>query len=228
MDRSNPSKIKAVILDYGEVLCYAPTAEEMGRMAAPFGMAPVPFRQLWDRDRLRYDRGDLSPEEYWSTLAKSAGAQLTPEQFAQLRQWDLEMWSHDNPTMVEWLRHIHSSGIRTALLSNMPHDMIRHVRQTFAWLDQFHHQTFSAEVGLVKPDPAIYEHSLRGVGVAASEALFVDDKERNVQGAQGVGIRAIQFRSVEQFAKDLKKLGFSILPNASRSNSAVSPVSRLV
>ena len=52
MDRSNPSKIKAVILDYGEVLCYPPTAEEMGRMAAPFGMAPVPFRKLWDRDRL--------------------------------------------------------------------------------------------------------------------------------------------------------------------------------
>ena len=228
MDRSNPSKIKAVILDYGEVLCYAPTAEEMGRMAAPFGMAPLPFRQLWDRDRLRYDRGDFSPEEYWSALAKSAGAQLTPEQFAQLRQWDLEMWSHDNPTMVEWLRHIHSSGIKTALLSNMPHDMVRQVRQTFAWLDQFDHQTFSAEVSLVKPDPGIYEHSLRGVGVAASEALFVDDKERNVQGAQAVGIRAIQFRSVEQFAEDLKKLGFSILPNASRSNSAPSPVSRPV
>jgi FMN phosphatase YigB (HAD superfamily) len=64
--------------------------------------------------------------------------------------------------------------------------------------------------------------------VAASEALFVDDKERNVQGAQAVGIRAIQFRSVEQFADDLKKVGFSILPNTSRSNSAVFPVSRLV
>jgi putative hydrolase of the HAD superfamily len=228
MDRSNPSKIKAVILDYGEVLCYAPTAEEMGRMAAPFGMAPVPFRQLWDWDRLRYDRGDVSPDEYWSALAKSAGVQLTPEQFGELCQWDLEMWSHDNPTMVQWLRHVHSSGMKTALLSNMPHDMIRHVRQKFAWLDQFDHQTFSAEVNLVKPDRAIYEHSLRGVGVAASEALFVDDKERNVQGAQAVGIRAIQFRSVEQFADDLKKLGFSILPNASRSNSTVSPVSRLV
>jgi putative hydrolase of the HAD superfamily len=224
MDCSNPSKIKAVILDYGEVLCYAPTAEEMGRMAAPFGMAEIPFRQLWDRDRLRYDRGDLSPDEYWSGLAKSAGAQLTPEQFAELCQWDLEMWTHDNPTMVEWLRQIHSSGMKTALLSNMPHDMVRHVRQKFAWLDQFDHQTFSAEVNLVKPDPAIYEHSLRGVGVAASEALFVDDKERNVQGARAVGISAIQFHSVEQFADDLKKLGFSILPNALRSNSAASPV----
>ena len=78
MDRSNPSKIKAVILDYGEVLCYPPSREEMGRMAAPFGMDPVPFRKLWDRDRLRYDRGDLSPEAYWSGLTKDAGTQLTP------------------------------------------------------------------------------------------------------------------------------------------------------
>ena len=112
MERSNPSKIKAVILDYGEVLCYAPTAEEMGRMAAPFGLEPVPFRQLWDRNRLLYDRGDLSPEAYWSALAKDADTQLTEEQLVQLRQWDLEMWAHDNPAMVEWLRQIHSSGVK--------------------------------------------------------------------------------------------------------------------
>jgi FMN phosphatase YigB (HAD superfamily) len=110
----------------------------------------------------------------------------------------------------------------------MPHDMIRHVRQKFDWLNQFDHQTFSAEVTLVKPDPEIYEHSLRGVGVAPSEALFVDDKEPNVLGARAVGMRAIQFRSVEQFAVDLGKLGFSILPHASRSNSAVSPVTGLI
>jgi putative hydrolase of the HAD superfamily len=212
MDRSNPSKIKAVILDYGEVLCYPPTAEEMGRMAAPFGMDPVPFRKLWDRDRLQYDRGDLSPEAYWSGVAKDTGAQLTPERVAQLRQWDLEMWGHDNPTMVAWLRQMHSSGVKTGLLSNMPHEMVRYVRQKFAWLDQFDHLTFSAEVSLIKPDAAIYEHSLRGVGVPASEALFVDDKEPNVQGARAVGIRAIRFRSVEQLTGDLKELGFPILP----------------
>jgi putative hydrolase of the HAD superfamily len=212
MDRSNPSKIKAVILDYGEVLCYPPSTEEMGRMAAPFGMDPVPFRKLWDRDRLRYDRGDLSPEAYWSGLTKDAGTQLTPEQIGQLRQWDLEMWGHDNPTMVEWLRQMHMSGVKTGLLSNMPHEMVRYVRQKFAWLDQFNHLTFSAEVSLIKPEAAIYEHSLRGVGVAASEALFLDDKEPNVQGARAVGIRAIRFLSVKQLSGELKELGFPILP----------------
>ena len=212
MDRSNPSKIKAVILDYGEVLCYPPTAEEMGRMAAPFGMAPVPFRKLWDRDRLRYDRGDLSPEAYWSTVAKETGTQLTAEQLAQLRRWDLEMWGHDNPTMVQWVRQMHSSGIKIGLLSNMPHEMVRYVRQKFAWLDQFDHLTFSAEVSLIKPAAAIYEHSLRGMGVPASEALFVDDKELNVQGARAVGIHAIRFQSVEQLRSQLRELSFPILP----------------
>jgi putative hydrolase of the HAD superfamily len=212
MDPSNPSKIKAVILDYGEVLCYPPTTEEMGRMSAAFGMAPVSFRKLWDRDRLRYDRGDVSPEEYWSRVAKDTGTQLTAEQFAQLRQWDLEMWGHDNPAMVGWLRQLHSSGIKTGLLSNMPHEMVAYVRQKFAWLDQFDHLTFSAEVSLIKPDAAIYEHSLRGVGVPGSEALFVDDKEPNVQGARAVGMRAIRFQSLEQLTADLKELGFPILP----------------
>src|SRR6478735_4890566 len=223
MDRARSSEsksgIKAVILDYGEVLCYSPTPEEWARMAGLFGVDPLPFRKLWDRNRLLYDRGDLSPEAYWSAVAKDAGTQLTPQQLPSLRQLDVEMWAHENPVMVEWLKQIHSSGIRTGLLSNMPHDMIRHVRQKFAWLEHFDHQTFSAEVELIKPDAAIYEHSLRGVEVRASEALFVDDKEHNVQGESAVGMRALQFRSLEQFVSDLEKLGSSVLPP-----SEVSPV----
>ena len=72
------------------------------------------------------------------------------------------MWARINPTMVDWLKRLHSSGIKTGLLSNMPHDMIRYARQKFAWLENFDHQTFSAEVRLTKPDAAIYRHSLGG------------------------------------------------------------------
>jgi putative hydrolase of the HAD superfamily len=214
MDRSNPSPIKAVILDYGEVLSLAPTAEEMQRMATPFGVDAGPFRKLWDRNRLLYDRGDLTPEDYWSMLSKDAGVQITSEQLAQLRQLDLDMWAHENPTMVGWLKQIHAAGTKTGLLSNMPHEMVAHVRQTFGWLEDFDHQTFSAEVRLIKPDRGIYEHSLRGVGAPASETLFVDDKEINIEGARALGMHAIQFRSMDQFAEDLTKLSFPILPIA--------------
>ena len=80
MDRASFSQINAVILDYGEVLCYSPTAEEWARMAGVFGLDTAVFRKLWDRNRLLYDRGDLSPEAYWSAVAKDAGTQLTRQQ----------------------------------------------------------------------------------------------------------------------------------------------------
>jgi putative hydrolase of the HAD superfamily len=90
--------------------------------------------------------------------------------------------------------------------------MIRHVRGQFGWLKNFDHETFSAEVRLAKPDAAIYHHSLKGLGVQASDALFVDDRATNVEGAQAIGLRAIRFQSVAQLTDDLKKLDFPILP----------------
>jgi putative hydrolase of the HAD superfamily len=212
MDGLSAGKIKAVILDYGEVLCHPPREEEWSRMAAVFNLDSPKFRHLWGRDRLAYDRGDVSYDAYWSKLAAEAGVKLAPEQLKNIGLWDLEMWGHVNPNMVEWMQQIRLSGVKTGLLSNMPIEMIRHSRQNFAWLKDFDHTTFSADVRLVKPEAAIYEHSLRGVGVTASEALFVDDKEANILGARAVGMRAIQFRTAKQFSEEFAKLGFRIFP----------------
>jgi putative hydrolase of the HAD superfamily len=220
MDRSSQAKIKAVILDYGEVLSYPPAAEEWSRMANLFHMDPARFRSLWDRYRLAYDRGDLSLEAYWSQLAEDVGMKLEPEILTKLSQWDNEMWARVNAAMVEWPKGMRSAGLKTGLLSNMPVGMIRYARRQFAWLTHFDHQTFSAEVKLVKPDPAIYRHSLNGLGVAASDALFVDDRAANVEGARAVGLNAIQFHSVTQLRGDLEKLGFPVLPADSQAPSA--------
>jgi putative hydrolase of the HAD superfamily len=117
--------------------------------------------------------------------------------------------------MVEWLLTIGSAGIKTGLLSNMPAELAAYVRRHFEWMSNFTFKTFSAEVRLVKPDPAIYEHTLRGLGVEAGETLFVDDRETNILAARGLGMHAIRFRSVAQFREDLEELGFSISPGGS-------------
>jgi putative hydrolase of the HAD superfamily len=221
MDRSKRVDIKAVILDYGEVLCYSPTAENWERMANLFKVDAGLFRQLWGRNRIVYDRGDLSYEDYWAEIAQQTGTKLEPELLKTLGPWDVEMWARINPTMVEWLKQLHSSGIKTGLLSNMPFDMINYARQQFTWLKNFDHLTFSAEVRVTKPDPAIYRHSLEGLGLgaAASETLFLDDKEINVEGARALGIHAFRFQSVAGLRNDLEKLGFPLLPAESKSSS---------
>jgi putative hydrolase of the HAD superfamily len=148
---------------------------------------------------------------------------LDPEQLEQVCQWDVEMWAHENPAMVEWAGQIRSHGMKTAILSNMHPDMVTYVRRSFAWIDSFDHHTFSAEVGLIKPEPAIYEHSLKGVGVEAREALFLDDREANVQAARDCGISAIQFQSLAQLREDLRKLSFPVLPSAGNPSPRLLP-----
>jgi putative hydrolase of the HAD superfamily len=204
--------IRAVILDYGEVLCHRPSEKEFGRLEEIFGAKGNSFQALWDKNRGAFDRGDMTAEAYWIALAEDAGTGIDGERLAQVCRWDLEMWGNANEPMIEWLRQLRQGGIKTGLLSNMHTAMIFYLRENFGWLDLFDFKTFSAEVRLIKPDRAIYEHTLEGLGVKPDETLFVDDREVNVQSAREMGIQALRFRSLAQLRKDLEAMGFPILP----------------
>ena len=211
--------VKAIILDYGEVLAHRPTAEEFGRMAGMFNVSSELFYTLWEASRGPYDRGDFSAEEYWLKLATETQTSLDRNQIETLRKVEVEIWAHPVPGMLDWVSRLRAAGIKTGLLSNMPWDLVKHVRTNCQWAENFTLKTFSAEVRLIKPDPAIYEHTLRGLGVSAAETLFVDDREPNIRTAHTLGMRAIQFLSISQLKDDLEELGFPILPAAAESSS---------
>jgi FMN phosphatase YigB (HAD superfamily) len=101
-------------------------------------------------------------------------------------------------------------------------DMVRHARRNFQWLRRAHCTTFSAEVRLIKPDPLIYEHCLRGLDVAPSEALFIDDRQVNIEAARNMGIHGIQFKSMAQLKMELEAAGFPMLPEDPVQTKAVS------
>lgn len=206
--------VKAVIFDYGEVLCHRPTAKEIARLASFFHLRVDQLPALWERNRGPYDRGDLTPQIYWSAFAKDAGVELAPERLEQIHDLDMEMWTNVNSHMIEWAKQLRSSGMKVGLLSNMHPEMVAHCRKHFSWLNTFDFVTFSGEVRLIKPDPAIYEHTLRGLGVMASEALFLDDRELNIRAAQVLGMYAVRFESIEQLRGELAAAGFPILPGA--------------
>lgn len=205
-------KIKAVILDYGQVLARCPTVPEFGRMAEMFNVDFDSFYRLWEDSRGPYDRGDFTAEEYWLNLASQTHSSLDANQIKILRDIEVEIWAHADPAMLDWLSKLHAADIKTALLSNMPWDLVKYVRANFRWMENFSFKTFSAEVRMIKPDAAIYEYTLRGLGVPAGEALFVDDREKNVEAARLLGIPSIQFQSVAQLRSELEEKGFPIPP----------------
>lgn len=204
--------LKAVIFDYGEVLCHRPAPDEIARLARFFGLSVDQLPALWERNRGPYDRGDLESEAYWSMLAKDAGVAIDSKQLTEICALDIAMWGNVNTSMVEWLLQLGAAGMKIGLLSNMHPDMVAYCRKNFDWLKKFDFVTFSGDVRLIKPDPAIYEHTLEGLGVSAPEALFLDDREINIQAARALGINSIRVQSMPQLRDDLRLLGFTILP----------------
>jgi putative hydrolase of the HAD superfamily len=205
-------EIRAVLLDYGEVLCQRPKAEALVGMASELGMDPTKFIQFYGGSRDPYDQGVMSAEEYWTDFARRIGVNVEAGTIARLRALDTEMWSVTSAEMTGWVGMLKDAGLITALLSNMQHDMGAYARKNFDWFGTFDHQFLSCEVGLIKPDPAIFQHCIERMGVKAEETLFVDDREPNVSSARSVGIRAIQFQSVEQLRHELGAIPFAVLP----------------
>jgi 2-haloacid dehalogenase len=68
----------------------------------------------------------------------------------------------------------------------------------------------SGEVGVGKPDPAIFRMFLARFGLVAGETVFIDDSDRNVATAASLGIVAIQFKGAAQLRVDLRSLGLPL------------------
>jgi 2-haloacid dehalogenase len=63
---------------------------------------------------------------------------------------------------------------------------------------------------LVKPDPAIYRLALERFGIVAEEALFIDDRAENVEGARALGMEAHLFENAGTLRTALNALGLPI------------------
>ena len=64
---------------------------------------------------------------------------------------------------------------------------------------------YLAELGLVKPDPAIYRHMLDATGRAPGECFFIDDNAGNVEAARALGIVAHRFTDPASLRDDLRR-----------------------
>ena len=204
--------IRGVILDYGDVISHPMDPTVVAQMARMFQMPEERFRPIYDSFRLDYDRGTLSPDEYWACVAQSAGTELSGEQIAELRRADVAMWSRLNESILTWAGELRAAGLKTAVLSNMHHDMVQHIRQNGTWTKNFDCAIFSSPLRMAKPDAEIFKHCLNCLQLEAHETLFIDDRERNVRAAEAQGIRGIVAPTTSDLRSQLKAIGFSPLP----------------
>lgn len=201
--------ITTIIFDYGCVLSLAPTPEDYEPLRAAIGADAVSFQEIYWRNRDAYDRDVLDNRAYWQKVALAAGVPFSIDEMEKWAALDCRIWDRPNAVMVEWVRVLRRRGLKLAVLSNISRYVGNYFRRTVQWLELFDHLCFSGELGIVKPNPAIYRVCLEALGVPASQTLFIDDREVNITGAHAVGIHGILFHSVEQLPRDIEPYGLA-------------------
>jgi 2-haloacid dehalogenase len=126
---------------------------------------------------------------------------------AYFERWD-EMMAGPIAGSVRVLEELKAAGYELHALTNWSAETFPFARDRFAFLDWFESILVSADVGLIKPDPAIFELLLERIGRSPSECTYIDDSVRNVAAAAALGLDAIHFESTDQLRDDLARRGF--------------------
>jgi putative hydrolase of the HAD superfamily len=195
-------KIKSVVFDFGNVICFPPAPEKIARAAADAGLPTDRFLHAMWKDRLPYD-GGMTPQEYWRGVAAHASTEFDDSLIERMVEHEIGFWNTFDARVIQWIKTLREAGFTIGILSNLPSPIADALRGTEGFMEHFDHVTFSCELRLFKPQAAIYEHSFRGLKVAPEETLFIDDRQENVDGARALGMHAELFTTWEEFARDV-------------------------
>ena len=201
--------VRAVLFDYGKVLSNAEDPTAWAEMLAFTGLPEQRFHGAYWAYRHDYDRHTLSSIPYWRAVAAHAGSTFTDTQIARLQALDLDLWTNMNEPMVAFAQSLQRAGMRTGILSNIGDAMAQGIVARLPWFSGFYHCTWSWELTLAKPEPAIYLKTAEALETPPENILFFDDREENVDAAAALGFQALRFTDYHSLIRDLRDRGYT-------------------
>lgn len=192
---------RTVIFDYGEVISLTPSQADRAVIADLAGVGAGPgadggpgdgaaagrFWAAYFAHRDGLDQGTAGVPAYWRAIAGEIGASWDDARVHELWAADFRSWLSINPATVDVLADLRAGGTPLALLSNAGPDFGSYLRHGPLG-DFFAGCYVSGELGLLKPHAEIYRHVLGDLGITPADAVFIDNREPNVAGAEALGI----------------------------------------
>lgn len=209
------TRIDALVVDYGGVLT-TPLQEAMLAFSSEIGLelqdfvriALAPYAGGEDALISDFETGRISEEEFsvefTRRLSQATGKEITSENIVARLFGGVSL----EEEMLATVAAVRAAGLKTALLSNS-WGLDLYPKKRFAEL--FDEVVISGEVGLRKPDRAIFELLLERLGLAAGACLFVDDHPGHLQTAAEMGMETLLHTSPERTIAELgERLGLEL------------------
>lgn len=121
-----------------------------------------------------------------------------------------EMVPYTLPETPQMLETLVAAGVDVTLLTNFAADTFVVAKSRFPVLTLGRGATVSGELGIIKPDRAIFDHHVQSFGLDPAATLFFDDSPANVEGAVAAGWQARLFTDPATMRRDLAEAGFAV------------------
>lgn len=195
--------IRAVFFDLGGVIVRTEYQAPRELLAERLNMTYEDLNKLvFESDTSRKASiGTIKTDEHWAAITRRLGRPAS--ETTKIRA-DFFAGDVIDRALLDFIRKLRPKH-KTGIISNAWPDMRDYLVENKVD-DAFDALVVSSDVGLMKPDPKIYQIALDRVKAEPQEAVFVDDLFENVEGARALGMHGILFQSPEQTLNKLKEL----------------------
>jgi HAD superfamily hydrolase (TIGR01509 family) len=197
--------IRAVIFDIGGIV--EPPFDDIlvRELAAKLGIEGESFRRRRAEHALALTQGRLTLADFYERVVTAGHHRVDPNELLarHLAVYAAETARLDARVLglIEALRRRYL----VACLTNTEVEVGRYNRDR-GLFGSFDRAFLSTELGLGKPDRAVFERVLADLRCGPQEAVFIDDNPVNTAGARTAGIHAIHYRDFESFSRDLARV----------------------
>lgn len=197
--------IKNVIFDLGRVIYNFWPREDLISLGyseekANLFMERVYNANVWQE----FDRGTYTLSEMLGKICADY-----PDMAGDFRRVLDDDWTNRvitiMPDNLEFFYDVKRRGFKVYILTNFPEEGFAHCRKRDKFFDEADGIVVSAHEKLNKPDPKIFECILNRYKLVPEETLFIDDMAYNTDAAKAMGIKAIQFVTLEDCKRQFEE-----------------------
>ncbi len=199
-----PKGPPTVFFDIGNVLLRVDTKAAVRSLAWAVGRHPLKVaRYFWSSETVDLiERGKMSPMKLYELFRDDLGYRGSFASFAKLWCGYFKL-DRKGDAALKAVAQNHP----VYLLANTNDLHYEFIKSHYLFTKAVDGAVLSYELGLRKPEPAIYEAALKLAGVTANEAVFIDDLKENVEAARRLGFAVIHNRPGTDLRAELAALG---------------------
>jgi putative hydrolase of the HAD superfamily len=145
------------------------------------------------------DAGIIGAESFFNKVSQVTGAEKDEIITILVKSY------HPEEEVFKFIKEL-KKNYKVGLISNISSPIEDYLPKEYV-SGLFDEETLSYQAGVIKPSKKIFEIHLSKTGIEPNEAVFIDDREVNAQGARDAGLHGIWYKNIDQLKVELKSLG---------------------